>query len=162
MAIPFYAGIALGHIGRHSQRRHGLCRPSQRALKITSILVKHTCLEGKFGLTSKTTEDLYLRHINPWKKCSDFRQFSKCFTEPFFTTKYQNSTSNVLWPQQPQKWLCQMFFKIASNQPILRQLIWGANLLAIKVDPNLSSWQVWHNIFWEFPSFKKNSDRYGK
>ena len=27
MAIPFYAGIALGHIGRHSQRRHGLCRP---------------------------------------------------------------------------------------------------------------------------------------
>ena len=31
---------------------------SQHALKITSILVKHTCLEEKFGLTSKPTEDL--------------------------------------------------------------------------------------------------------
>ena len=33
---------------------------SQRALKITSILVKHTCLEEKFGLTSKAIEDLYI------------------------------------------------------------------------------------------------------
>ena len=42
MAIPFYAGIALGHIGRHSQRRHGLCRPP-----------KHIYDFGKFQIAAK-------------------------------------------------------------------------------------------------------------
>ena len=30
MAIPFYAGIALGQIGRRLECRHGLCRPYEK------------------------------------------------------------------------------------------------------------------------------------
>ena len=48
MAIPFYAGIALGHIGRHSQRRHGLCRP-----------LLHIKLGTRFKLPTKRSKGVF-------------------------------------------------------------------------------------------------------
>ena len=43
----------------------------------------HTCLEERFGFFPKPPNNIYVRHINPWKKCSNLMQFLKYLAEPF-------------------------------------------------------------------------------
>ena len=69
---------------------------SQRVLKITSILVKHTCLEEKFGSTSKPTKDLYIILI------------------PGRNEVISGNILNVR-PKRPQKRALPNILKIASN-----------------------------------------------
>ena len=54
MAIPFYAGIALGQIGRRLECRHGLCRPYINIRFIKSLCIFYSncidlaiCQKGK-------------------------------------------------------------------------------------------------------------------